>query len=97
MMTVLMNQEERNQLTAQLTLGHIEMIEKLAPKGVTVSRRLDHEITKCYGRAVAGSLQREYDLIAPMGLITIRGPFQDDLPEPQLRQHFTNELIRALK
>jgi hypothetical protein len=92
MMTVHMDRDQRNQLTAQHTLRHLEMIEKLMPEGITVDRRIDHELTRCYGRAVVNSVQREYDLLGPMGVVPIRGPFEDNLPDSQLRQHFSTEL-----
>ncbi|SPE45760.1 hypothetical protein SBA7_970017 [Candidatus Sulfotelmatobacter sp. SbA7] len=94
MMTVHMNREQRNQQMAELTKQHVEVIDELAqPLGLTVDRTYDHPETKCFGKAVADSTQREYTLTREF---KIRGPHQANLSEPALRRHFSVELAQVL-
>jgi|SRR5208337_829241 len=94
MMTVHMNQDQRNQQMAELTRNHVVVIDELArPLGLSVDRTYDHPETKCFGRAVADSTERAYMLT---GEFKIRGPHQANLSEQELRRHFSSELVQAL-
>jgi hypothetical protein len=95
-MVIHMNREQRNRITAEFTKRHLEIIEELVPSGLTVNHDVDHEITQCFGMAVAGRTQRIYEATIPRGVIKIQGPLQNNISDSQLRKHFAAELKRAL-